>query len=104
MKTNLAQLEQAEMDKVNVDLAAAGVAFKERYNMPVVAEAVEREQPEHLRAWFRERLIAHRLASVSLSRLLTNPKLNKNYITLHFLTCRRLHYKAILNLCFLEWL
>ncbi|EAS0575344.1 DNA polymerase III subunit theta, partial [Salmonella enterica] len=32
MKTNLAQLEQAEMDKVNVDLAAAGVAFKERYN------------------------------------------------------------------------
>uniref|UniRef100_UPI001118DE72 DNA polymerase III subunit theta n=1 Tax=Salmonella enterica TaxID=28901 RepID=UPI001118DE72 len=57
MKTNLAQLEQAEMDKVNVDLAAAGVAFKERYNMPVVAEAVEREQPEHLRAWFRERLI-----------------------------------------------
>lgn len=52
MKTNLAQLEQAEMDKVNVDLAAAGVAFKERYNMPVVAEVVEREQPEHLRAWF----------------------------------------------------
>ncbi len=82
MKTNLAQLEQAEMDKVNVDLAAAGVAFKERYNMPVVAEAVERDQPDSL----------------------TNPKLNKNYITLHFLTCRRLHYKAILNLCFLEWL
>ncbi|EEJ8966140.1 DNA polymerase III subunit theta [Salmonella enterica subsp. enterica serovar 4,[5],12:i:-] len=74
MKTNLAQLEQAEMDKVNVDLAAAGVAFKERYNMPVVAEAVEREQPEHLRAWFRERLIAHRLAYVSLSRLPYEPK------------------------------
>ncbi|EAY1498881.1 DNA polymerase III subunit theta [Salmonella enterica] len=69
MKTNLAQLEQAEMDKVNVDLAAAGVA-----NMPVVAEVVEREQPEHLRAWFRERLIAHRLASVSLSRLPYEPK------------------------------
>ncbi|HHR4166285.1 DNA polymerase III subunit theta [Salmonella enterica subsp. enterica serovar Anatum] len=74
MKTNLAQLEQAEMDKVNVDLAAAGVVFKERYNMPVVAEAVESEQPEHLRAWFRERLIAHRLASVSLSRLPYEPK------------------------------
>lgn len=74
MKTNLAQLEQAEMDKVNVDLAAAGGAFKERYNMPVVAEVVEREQPEHLRAWFRERLIAHRLASVSLSRLPYEPK------------------------------
>ncbi|MFM0827337.1 DNA polymerase III subunit theta, partial [Klebsiella oxytoca] len=56
MNINLAKLEQAEMDKVNVDLAAAGVAFKERYNMPVVAEVVEREQPEHLRDWFRERL------------------------------------------------
>ncbi|HBI11076.1 MAG TPA: DNA polymerase III subunit theta, partial [Franconibacter pulveris] len=36
MKHNLAQLPQEEMDKVNVDLAAAGVAFKERYNMPVI--------------------------------------------------------------------
>ncbi|BBU83338.1 hypothetical protein EIMP300_47380 [Escherichia coli] len=67
MLKNLAKLDQTEMDKVNVDLAAAGVAFKERYNMPVIAEAVEREQPviaeavereqpEHLRSWFRERL------------------------------------------------
>ncbi|SFU07937.1 DNA polymerase III, theta subunit [Kosakonia arachidis] len=74
MITNLAQLGQEEMDKINVDLAAAGVAFKERYNMPVIAEAIEREQPEHLRNWFRERLIAHRLASVSLSRLPYEPK------------------------------
>ena len=58
MEKNLAKLSQEEMDKVNVDLAAAGVAFKERYNMPVVADLVEREQPEHLRGWFRERLIA----------------------------------------------
>jgi DNA polymerase-3 subunit theta len=42
--------------------------------MPVVAEVVEREQPEHLRNWFRERLIAHRLASVNLSRLPYEPK------------------------------
>ena len=74
MQTNLATLAQDEMDKVNVDLAAAGVAFKERYNMPIVAEVVEREQPEHLRSWFRERLIAHRLASVNLSRLPYEPK------------------------------
>jgi hypothetical protein len=39
---NLAKISQDEMDKVNVDLAAAGVAFKERYNMPVVADLVER--------------------------------------------------------------
>ena len=49
MSNNLATLSQEEKDKVNVDLAAAGVAFKERYNMPVVAEIVEREQPEAAR-------------------------------------------------------
>ena len=75
MNQNLALLPQEEMDKVNVDLAASGVAFKERYNMPVIAEAVEREQPEHLRDWFRERLIAHRLAAVNLSRLPYEPKM-----------------------------
>ena len=74
MKHNLAQLPQEDMDKVNVDLAAAGVAFKERYNMPIVAEMVEREQPEALRGYFRERLIAHRLASVNLSRMPWEPK------------------------------
>lgn len=74
MSINLATLEQEEMDKVNVDLAAAGVAFKERYNMPVIADVVEREQPEALRTWFRERLTAHRLASVNLSRLPYEPK------------------------------
>lgn len=26
------------MDKINVDLAAGGVAFKERYNQPVIAD------------------------------------------------------------------
>ena len=74
MSHNLALLSQDEKDKLNVDLAAAGVAFKERYNMPVVAEVVEREQPAHLRDWFRERLITHRLASVNLSRLPYEPK------------------------------
>ena len=75
MGYNLAELSEEETAKMNVDLAASGVAFKERYNMPVIAEAVEREQPEHLRSWFRERLIAHRLASVNLSRLPYEPKL-----------------------------
>lgn len=75
MNHNLAELPQDEMDKINVDLAAAGVAFKERYNMPVIAEVVEREQPVHLRDWFRERLTAHRLASVNLSKLPYEPKM-----------------------------
>jgi len=75
MKYNLADVSQEEKDKVNVDLAAAGVAFKERYNMPVIAEMVEREQPEALRDWFRQRLVQYRQASLSLSRLPYEPKL-----------------------------
>ena len=74
MSINLAEISKEEMDRINIDLAASAVAFKERYNMPVVAEVVEREQPAHLRDWFRERLIAHRLASVNLSRLPYEPK------------------------------
>ncbi|MBS0847084.1 DNA polymerase III subunit theta [Citrobacter sp. JGM124] len=75
MTYNLAELPFDEMEKVNVDLAAAGVAFKERYNMPVVAEIVEREQPQHLRDWFRERLGVHRAISVTLSKLPYEPKM-----------------------------
>jgi DNA polymerase III subunit theta len=74
MSENLALLSQEEKDKVNVDLAAAGVAFKERYNMPVVADLVEREQPEALRDWFRQRLMQYRQKSLSLSRLPYEPK------------------------------
>ncbi|WP_338556387.1 DNA polymerase III subunit theta [Erwinia sp. E_sp_B04_7] len=75
MNHNLAEWPQEEKDKVNVDLAAAGVAFKERYNMPVIAEMVEREQPEALREWFRQRLTQYRQASLSLSRLPYEPKM-----------------------------
>jgi DNA polymerase-3 subunit theta len=75
MTQNLANWPQEEKDKVNVELAAAGVAFKERYNMPVIAEMVEREQPEALRDWFRQRLTQYRQASLSLSRLPYEPKL-----------------------------
>jgi len=74
MNYNLAELPQEEKDKVNVELAAASVAFKERYNMPVIAEAVEREQPEALRDWFRQRLAQYRQIALSLSRLPYEPK------------------------------
>ncbi len=43
---NIAAKLKDEQDKVNVDLAGSGVAYKERLNMPVVAEVVAREQPE----------------------------------------------------------
>lgn len=63
---NIAAKSMNEQDKVAVDLAASGVAYKERLAMPVVAERVVREQPEHLRAYFMERLQHYRQLSVRL--------------------------------------
>ncbi|MEQ5347315.1 MULTISPECIES: DNA polymerase III subunit theta [Proteus] len=57
---NLANLAQEEKDKINIDLAVSGVAYKERLNMPAVASEVERQQPTHLRAYFNERLAFYR--------------------------------------------
>ncbi|MBZ1957188.1 DNA polymerase III subunit theta [Klebsiella pneumoniae] len=65
---NIAAKSKDEQDKVNVDLAASGVAYKERLNMPVVAEVVAREQPEHLRDYFMERVRYYREQSVQLPR------------------------------------
>ncbi|MDU4354263.1 DNA polymerase III subunit theta [Phytobacter diazotrophicus] len=65
---NLAAKSQDEMDKVNVDLAASGVAYKERMNMPVVAEQEARQQPEHLREYFMERVRFYREKSLTLPR------------------------------------
>ncbi|MBW7983201.1 DNA polymerase III subunit theta [Enterobacillus tribolii] len=75
MSINLATLSQEEMDKVNVDLAASGVSYKERYNMPVVAELVEKEQPQALRAYFRERLTYYR--TLQLPTMPYEPKQGK---------------------------
>ncbi|WP_127958298.1 DNA polymerase III subunit theta [Serratia microhaemolytica] len=74
MGYNLAELPKLEMDKINVDLAAAGVAFKERYNMPVVADLVEREQPAELRDYFRQRVMHYRAESSKFSCLPYEPK------------------------------
>lgn len=65
---NIAAKSQEERDKVNVDLAASGVAYKERLNIPVIAEQVVREQPEHLREYFLERLKFYREKSISLPK------------------------------------
>ncbi|HBM2965129.1 TPA: DNA polymerase III subunit theta [Klebsiella michiganensis] len=67
-KWNIAAKSPEEQDKVNVDLAANGVAYKERLNMPVVAEVVAREQPEHLREYFMERVRYYREQSIQLLR------------------------------------
>ncbi|HDV0806087.1 TPA: DNA polymerase III subunit theta, partial [Yersinia enterocolitica] len=56
MGYNLADKPQEDKDKMAVDLAASGVAFKERYNMPVIPAQIEEQQPEHLREYFRDRV------------------------------------------------
>lgn len=67
-KWNIAAKSPEEQDKVNVDLAASGVSYKKRLNMPVIAEQVAREQPEHLRDYFMERVRYYREQSIQLPR------------------------------------
>ncbi|EEI0870519.1 DNA polymerase III subunit theta [Salmonella enterica] len=65
---NIAAKSKEEQDRVNVDLAASGVAYKERLDMPVIAEQVAREQPEHLRDYFMERVRFYREQSITLPK------------------------------------
>ncbi|QHP76075.1 DNA polymerase III subunit theta [Proteus vulgaris] len=60
---NLANLTQEEKDKINVDLAASGVAYRERLGKPVIDIEIENQQPEHLHEYFRERLVHYREVS-----------------------------------------
>ncbi|PLR29218.1 DNA polymerase III subunit theta [Chimaeribacter arupi] len=79
MSFNLASRFDEEREKINVDLAASGVAYKERYHMPVVPELVEREQPEHLRAYFRERVQYYRQQSAKFEMLPYEPQQLKKF-------------------------
>lgn len=74
MSHNLALLPKDQMDKVNVDLQASGVAFKERYNVAIIPDVIERSLPEHLREYFRERLIHYRHLSKNFARLPYEPR------------------------------
>lgn len=51
-----------------MDLAASGVAYKERMNMPVIAMEVEMQQPEAMREYFRERLQHYRNVALQYPR------------------------------------
>ncbi len=46
---NIVAKSQDERDKVNIDLAGSSITYKERLNVPVIAEQVIREQQEHFR-------------------------------------------------------
>ncbi|MBS6034015.1 MAG: DNA polymerase III subunit theta [Pantoea sp.] len=68
MSNNLAARSREERDRINVDLAASGVAYKERMNMPVIAMEVEMQQPEALKEYFRERLQHYRNVALQYPR------------------------------------
>lgn len=68
MSYNLAARSREERDRINVDLAASGVAFKERMNLPVIAMEVEMQQPAELREYFKERLQHYRNVALQFPR------------------------------------
>lgn len=68
MSHNIAARSKEERDKVNVDLAASGVAYKERMNQPVIPYEVEMQQPEALRPYFQERLQYYRQVALQLPK------------------------------------
>lgn len=67
-ENNIARRTSEERERVNIDLAASGVAYRERMNMPVLAAEVERQQPEQWREYFRERLTFYRNAALQFPR------------------------------------
>lgn len=68
MSYNLASKEKSERERVNVDLAAAGVAYKGRLNIPVIPHEDELQQPTALREYFRERVVHYRQQSQQLPK------------------------------------
>lgn len=68
MSHNLAARSREERDRINVDLAASGVAYKERMNQPAIAMEVELQQPESLKEYFRDRLKFYREESMKFPR------------------------------------
>ncbi|WP_354474457.1 DNA polymerase III subunit theta [Pantoea sp. UYEF8] len=68
MSHNLAARSREERDRINVDLAASGVAYKECMNMPVIAMEVEMQQQEALKPHFRDRLQHYRNVALQYPR------------------------------------
>jgi len=68
MSHNLAARSREERDRINVDLAASGVAYKERMNQPVIPHEVELQQPEAMREYFKERLQHYRNVALQFPR------------------------------------
>lgn len=68
MSHNLAARSREERDRINVDLTASGVAYKERMNQPVIPHEVEMQQPAAMREYFKERLQHYRSVALQYPR------------------------------------
>lgn len=71
MKTehNLAKLDGNSLLKLQVDMAAAAVAYNEKYQQFVNLAEVSRAQPAELQSYFVERLEYYRKLSESIGAL-----------------------------------
>lgn len=69
MGYNLAELAKEEREKVDVDLHASGVAYKERYSMPFNYREIEASISPELRDYFKERLDFYRSNPYNLGKL-----------------------------------
>ncbi|AKJ42028.1 DNA polymerase III subunit theta [Pragia fontium] len=56
MSYNLADLPKEEREKVDVDLHASGIAYKERYGMPFNYRDIEVLIPTALQDYFKQRV------------------------------------------------
>jgi len=68
MSHNIAAKDRLERHKINLDLVASGVAWKERMNKPVIPMETELQQPEALGEYFRERLAYYRQVAQTLPK------------------------------------
>ncbi|MCD1127340.1 DNA polymerase III subunit theta [Jinshanibacter sp. LJY008] len=69
MSYNLADLPKEEREKVDVDLHASGVAYKERYGMPFNFREIEALIPISLREYFKQRVDFYRSNPYRLGKL-----------------------------------
>lgn len=61
---NLANQPQDEKDKLNTDLAASGIAYKERLGLPFDLYETEKQQPEYgSRSGFLARVAADKVVA-----------------------------------------
>ena len=68
MSYNLAELPREERDKLDVDLHASGIAYKERYGMPFNYREIELLIPANLKDYFTERVEFFRANPYQLGR------------------------------------